>query len=200
MNEWDQPHQNQYDPGFPPGYPQDPRAAVRKKSKWLTGLLAFLIPGTGHLYLGLMAKGIGIMLLVALDICAIVFAATQHFGPLVIVLLSLLMPIIYFYNLFDALQSTDAVNHRPVHPGWNHTGYGMHREQAVGPDGTHRTLSLFGLVLLAAAAIVVLFLTKVGGTHWLFKSSGSMIGAIVLIGAGVVLWFWEMRGPQGRKD
>lgn len=199
MNDWDQSRQNGYEPELPPGYAPDPRLPIRKKSKWLAGILAFLVPGIGHFYLGLMVKGIAIMLLVALDICAIVFAATHGLSALVIVLLSLMMPIIYFYNLFDALQSTDAVNDRRLHPGWTPGFYGVPgtpTPTAGGPDGAHRSVSASGLVLLAATGVILVLAADIRWTHWLFKSTGTMIGAIVLIGAGIGLWFWEMRGQH----
>ncbi|MFC4601933.1 hypothetical protein [Cohnella hongkongensis] len=104
---------------WPPGYREpvtfsEPAARVRRKKKWVAGMLAFIIPGTGHMYLGLMMKGITLMMLIALDITAIVHVSSGS-STLPVVLLSLLLPIIYFYNLFDAIQSTDAVNDR-THP------------------------------------------------------------------------------------
>ncbi|TJY38528.1 TM2 domain-containing protein [Cohnella pontilimi] len=201
MNEWEQSRHNRYEPEYPPGYPQDPRLPVRKKSKWAAGLLAFFIPGIGHFYLGLMAKGIAIMLLIALDICAIVYAGTNHLSPLVIVLLSLMLPILYFYNLFDALQSTEAINDRRLLPGWAPGVHGMqeqsmHGQPAAGTPGGARNMSPTGLVLLAGAGVILVLAADMRWTHWLFKSTGTMIGAVVLIGAGIGLWFWETRGQS----
>ncbi|WP_276357781.1 TM2 domain-containing protein [Cohnella caldifontis] len=114
---------------YPPGYAEVPLSRPKKK-KWIAGLLAFFIPGTGHFYLGQMTKGVSVMLLIAFDICAITFASQQMDNVLIIVLLSLLLPIIYFYSLFDAIQSTETVNDRLTAPGWPGPGpmYGM-------PDG-----------------------------------------------------------------
>jgi hypothetical protein len=200
MNERDSSQDNHYEPGYPPDYPQQPLPAVRKKSRWLSGLLAFFVPGTGHLYLGLMLKGIAIMMLIALDISAIVFAATENYGPLVIVLLSLLMPIIYFYNLFDALQSTDTVNDRRMNPAGFAASYGYaaHEPEAVPPRAQH-SLSASALLLLAAAGAVVVFTANFHWFHWPFRSAGSMVGAAALIGVGIVLWLWEARGQHGGK-
>jgi hypothetical protein len=50
------------------------------------------------------------------------------------------------------------------------------------------------ILFLATVGIVILIMADTGWTHWLFNSIGSMMGAIVLIGAGVGLWFWETRG------
>ena len=50
-----------------------------RKSKALTVLLSMLFPGAGHLYLGLMPRGLAFMLLFILNIVMIVFAAQGNF-------------------------------------------------------------------------------------------------------------------------
>jgi len=181
---------------------QQPVLGIRKK--WIAGLLAFLIPGIGHMYLGLMVKGIVLMLLIAVDITAIVYVSIEANNVLSIVLLSLLLPIIYFYNLFDAIQSTDHVNERkavynsaPLNPfrDWS--------EQADKPVTGVKAVQGFppiGLLLLAGAGVVILVLAGKNWTNWLFHSYSSILGAIVLIGAGVGLWFWEARGHQPKGN
>lgn len=197
--------------GMPPGYPHQSQYPVRRKRKWIAGLLAFFIPGIGHFYLGLMVKGIVIMLLIALDITAIVSVATGGADALPIVLLSLLLPIIYFYNLFDAIQSTDTVNERFAAAGWNpQSGWTAapppaQNGPAAGPNDSRaawngvRGLPPSSLLFLGAAAIVVLIMADISWTHWLFNSSGSLVGAVLLIVAGAGLWLWEMRGHSGSK-
>ncbi|MCC3375837.1 hypothetical protein [Cohnella sp. REN36] len=212
-NERQQPPQSQTqpDPGpqnasswsdpalpYPPGYPKDYEMPKRsKRSKLLAGLFAFFIPGTGHMYLGLMVKGIVIMLLLALNICGIVFVANESpNNVLTIVLVSLMIPIIYFYNIFDAVQSAEAVNERlaagPGYPypnGWN--------GRATGRENDPRAIPALSIVLLAAGGAILLGMANL---KWLFHSGGSLIGALVLIGAGVVLWLWERRGHPGGRE
>ncbi|MFB9277740.1 hypothetical protein [Cohnella cellulosilytica] len=100
---------------WPPGYgaphPYPERLSERRKKKWVAGLLAFFIPGTGHMYLGLMVKGVVLMMLLFLDITALIQAGLNG-NTLSIALLAFLIPIIYFYSLFDAIQRTDAINDR----------------------------------------------------------------------------------------
>lgn len=184
--------------GVPQSYPYNTRPPIRKKSKWLAGLLAFLIPGIGHFYLGLMIKGLVFMLLIALDITAIVYVSIEGENVLSIVLLSLLLPIIYFYNLFDALQSTDTVNERSAAVSW-HTQSGW-TEAAPAARSGPKGINAGAVLLLGAAAIVVLIMTDISWNRWLFNSSGSIIGAILLITAGAGLWLWEMRGHHGPKQ
>lgn len=175
----------------------------RKKKKWIAGLLAFLIPGTGHFYLGQMAKGIAVMLLMVFDICAIVVAATRLNDVMLIVLLSLLLPIIYFYSLFDAIQSTDTVNDRLHYASWAGPGsaaYGMPvRPPMPGAEGFLRGNNVPGIIVVGAAAFILIVAARLGIFHWPFSSAGSMAGSVLLIGAGIGLFFWERRTPRGRK-
>lgn len=67
----------------------------KPKSKGITVLLSF-IPGVGHMYLGLMKRGVFFMLAFILPIAA---AAIFDTGIFV-----LLLPVIWFYQFFDALN------------------------------------------------------------------------------------------------
>jgi hypothetical protein len=207
--EYRQHHQQDQWPGYavPNGYPQGHKQPGRKR-KWISGLLAFLVPGIGHMYLGLMVKAVAIMLLVAFDITSIVYAAIEGDNVLFIVLLSFVLLIIYFYSLFDAIQSTDAVNERkaigraasgsPVATTpnvWTENGV---KSAVEGSQG--RSVPPTGILLLAGSGVVILLLSGTNWTNWLFNSFGSMFGAIVLIGAGVGLWFWEGRGHHRKGN
>lgn len=185
--------------GAPPAYVGEQRPRSGRRRKWVAGLLAFLFPGTGHMYLGLMVKGIVLMLLIALDITAIVYASDGNDNKLSVVLLSLLLPIIYFYNLFDALQSTDAVNERNASAFHNAPVGLADRTASPTVENSIRGMPPAGILFLAAAGIVILIATGKNWTNWIFNSSGSILGAIVLVGADVGLWFWEMRGQQRGK-
>ncbi|WP_051318523.1 hypothetical protein [Cohnella thermotolerans] len=180
--------------GFPPPY-------ARRKKKWLAGLFSFMVPGTGHMYLGLMTKGITIMLLLVLNICGIVFfgveSGTGGSSVLIIVLLSLLIPILYFYTLFDALQQADAINERyaagwPPAMGWN--GY------PPAPGGQSQQVPVIGIVLLAVGGVALFSTADTSWTRWLLHSSGSMLGAVILIVVGAIVWLWGQRGQSDKRD
>ncbi|MFC5704412.1 hypothetical protein ACFPVX_24240 [Cohnella faecalis] len=176
---------------------QEPVAG--RKSKWAAGIFSFFVPGTGHMYLGLMVKGIIMMLLLVFDICAIYYMATEGKNDLSVVLLSLLLPIIYFYSLFDSLQSTDFVNERiarrpgfPSQEGWN----GM----PPAHEGAGQSVPAASVVLIVVvlAAIVVTV-----GSDWsrnVIHSSGTLITAVVLIGVGLVLWLVHKWADNGKKE
>lgn len=175
------------------GMHADPFAAPPRKSKLLAGIFSFLIPGTGHFYLGLMQKGLAIMLLFILNIAIIPFTVINAHGNAYIpfvVLLGCLIPVIYFYNLFDALQSTDRVNayYRAVQLGQAPLHF---------PD-TDLLGKLFkgnnlGIVLIIVGFVLFLFSAKPAWLESLFDLMGSYVGAVVLIGAGVMLLLAETR-------
>jgi len=211
--------QHHWPPGYgmPRPYPEQlPRG--RRKKRWVAGLLAFLIPGIGHMYLGLMGKAIVLMMLIALDITAIV-QVSEIGNTLPVVMLSLLLPIIYFYNLFDAIQSTDSINDRNqakaygYHPGWGPAPAPMQAtseeqknwDQAApaqprNPETTRNSLPPIGIMILAGAGVLILLMSGSGWTNWLFESAGSVLGAVVLVGAGIGLWFWEARGQRHKRN
>ncbi|MGL4736710.1 MAG: hypothetical protein ACRCW2_04560 [Cellulosilyticaceae bacterium] len=66
-----------------------------EKSKSLTLFLG-LIPGAGQMYLGLMKKGLCIMLA-----CAVLAMVTNTFG---LYSLEVLFPVIWFYSFFDTVR------------------------------------------------------------------------------------------------
>jgi TM2 domain-containing membrane protein YozV len=215
----------------------------RPKKKWIAGLTAFFVPGTGHFYLGQMLKGITIMLLISIDICVIVYVMTLE-NMLATILFSLMLPIIYFYSLFDAIQSTDVINER-AHARWQMQmqaqaqGPAFHvppppASPAAGPmDGpAASSFSPEGqqsdagadrwqhqdpvwtvqssqpspqsqpvkTVLFLAVIVGALLLMNMEWSGLPFKSSSSMVGAVILIAAGVGLWFWESRKDRGKES
>lgn len=69
---------------------------MRRKSRFLTTMFS-LMPGAGHMYLGLLNKGISIMLIFILGMCIVDLSFIGTFGMFIIV------PI-FFYSFFDALD------------------------------------------------------------------------------------------------
>jgi hypothetical protein len=188
------------DPGHIPGIQaqspvyMDPFAAMPKKSKFAAGVLSFFIPGTGHFYLGLMQKGLSIMMLFILNIVAITYTVNRYeadnsYIPFV-VLLGCLIPVIYFYNLFDALQSTDQVNayrravqlgHIPMAPSGSD------------PLGRQTRGGVMGLGLIAIGFFLFLVSNKPAWLEDLFSMMSSYVGAVILIGAGLLLFLAETK-------
>ncbi|MBN3525389.1 TM2 domain-containing protein [Paenibacillus apiarius] len=170
----DVPRYNEMPP-VPPMYGTMPP----KKSKFIAVLLSFIFPGVGHFYLGLMQRGLIIIMLLALDIVAIVYfsAVDAKVNVPLIVLLALMLPVIYFFNLFDALQSTERVNHQAM--------YGTAEHVRQGP--------WLGLLLLFGGFIMLLFTVDPVWLRWFFTYAGSYAGAAALIGGGIFLLIKESR-------
>jgi hypothetical protein len=78
---------------------------MKKKSKFLTFLFS-LVPGVGHYYLGLMKRGLQFMVAFGAAIGVLIFFATMSHGPVEALapIMGIVLPIIWFYSLFDALH------------------------------------------------------------------------------------------------
>lgn len=176
--------------------PTDPWLAWPRKRKWIAGLLSFFIPGTGHFYLGHMQKGLAIMLLIIMDIFAIVHFSINMSSIPLITLLALFLPIIYFYSLFDALQSTDKVNAtRSIpwpSPGTTHTGW-TDRSGAPPIGSPAASKNYLGWVLVGAGVLFFVFSTKPVWIHALMERSGTYLGGVILIAIGLILFLKSSR-------
>jgi len=185
MERWNSSNSNRQQEFF------DPFQGRPRKSKIVSGLLSFLIPGTGQLYLGLMQRGMTIMLLLILNIFAIVFFATNASSSIpLIVLFSLFVPVIYFYNIFDALQQTDRVNGQ-----WNGLYNDPLDQAGAAVSRPFKKLSKgsgFGYLLVTAGVFLFLVSSKPDWLNRIFDMLGSSIGAVILIAVGVVLLFKEV--------
>ncbi|WP_044878230.1 DUF6677 family protein [Paenibacillus sp. IHBB 10380] len=169
---------------YPPFYRKPPR-----KKKWLACLLSMFVPGIGHLYLGLMQRGLLIMVLVILDIFAVVSLVGADGGgsiPL-ITLFSLIIPVIYFYNIFDALQSTNRINVR-YERGELEVG-----ENPGDPLTNLMRGNNLAVILVGAGALFFMVSMKPRWFEGIFEVVGSYVGALVLICAGLVLFLLESR-------
>lgn len=172
----------------------DPYATMPKKSKLSAGLLAFFIPGTGHFYLGLMQKGLFIMLIFIINIAAIPYTVEKYghdnsYIPFV-VLLGCLIPVIYFYNLFDALQSTDQVN---AYRQAVQMGQIPLAPEGSDPLGRRPKGSTLGMALIAIGFFLFLISSKPAWLEDMFDMMGSYVGAVILIGAGLLLFLAESK-------
>lgn len=85
------------------------------KRSLLTAVLAFLVPGLGHLFNGLYARGFLLMAGLLLDYVAIFRLADEDGGRhlLLIVYLCLLLPVFYFISVYDSLQRKDHEEKEP---------------------------------------------------------------------------------------
>ncbi|MCM3786374.1 DUF4097 family beta strand repeat-containing protein [Neobacillus mesonae] len=171
--------------------PQRPEPPVKKNMhKFIAGLLSALLPGFGHIYLGLYIKGLTFIFLLLLDLTALLYFSSigiQINVPLII-LLSLVVPVIYFVNIYDVLQLADLVLMR------------KRRSQAAeeleeGSTSTRpgnrmmrweRGLS-FGTLLVFGGALMVLFVQKPRWFEQYITQYGEYAVGAVIILLGILL-------------
>ncbi|WP_066174756.1 hypothetical protein [Bacillus marinisedimentorum] len=116
---------------------------MQQKSKGLTFFLSF-VPGLGHFYLGLMNRGLQIM---------IAFFSVMFLSDL-FHLFGFLMPVIWFFGLFDALQQHRLVTTEDGHPDrpfieWGH----LHERKDLLGWG----LIVFGILLILDKLTIYFF-------------------------------------------
>ncbi|KQX51479.1 MULTISPECIES: DUF6677 family protein [unclassified Paenibacillus] len=184
----DNPHIPEYSPNpsfqhYPPYYP------APRKRKWVAGVLSFIVPGTGHFYLGLMQRGLFIMMLLILDIFIITsFASRSDTSVPMVTLFALFIPVIYFYNLFDALQTTDNVNRRNELGEFAAELYNNEDPLQKLIKGTN-----LGVILIAAGVLFFLLSNKPRWFTGLFDLMGSYIGSVILVLAGLAMYVLDSR-------
>ncbi|MCI3923115.1 hypothetical protein MO973_23090 [Paenibacillus sp. TRM 82003] len=173
--------------------PYDPHYGIppRRKRKWAAGLLSFLFPGLGHMYAGAMLRGLFFMLLLIGLIFGVVLVAMEGVVPL-IVLLSVMIPVVYFYALFDALQTTerwnDARAYRFPPPPYGPAPAHSPEAGVAGPaSGRSIGAGQVALLLVAFGVCIGFFLVQPDWLEDLRDGSGALVGAMILVGAGVVL-------------
>ncbi|WP_261304489.1 DUF6677 family protein [Paenibacillus andongensis] len=184
----DNPHIPEYSPNpsfqhYPPYY------SAPRKRKWVAGVLSFIVPGTGHFYLGLMQRGLFIMMLLILDIFIITsFTTRSDTSVPMVTLFALFIPVIYFYNLFDALQTTDNVNRRNELGEFAASLYDSEDPLQKLIKGTN-----LGVILIAAGVLFFLLSNKPRWFTGLFDLMGSYVGSVILVLAGLAMYVLDSR-------
>lgn len=160
--------------------------AAPRKRKWIAGVLSAFVPGTGHFYLGMMQKGLMIMLLIIMDIFAIVHFSMSMASIPLITLLALFLPIIYFYSFFDALLSSDKVNARRYAAPYSN------EPVSGGPAGSDSWQTgarpYGGWLLVGAGALLFVFGAKPAWWAAVMDRTGTWVGGLALIAAGLILY------------
>ncbi|ANA79440.1 hypothetical protein PVOR_29828 [Paenibacillus vortex V453] len=157
----------------------------RRRRKLYALLLAALIPGLGHLYLGVYRKGITFIMLLLLDISALLYFSSigmQINVPLLIVL-GLLIPIGYFYNVYDVLQAAEYMISRRRRG----EAAAVSSDEGRGPNNPFRGERgiPFGLMLVAIGILLILFHQKPPWLQVVIRDYGAEFSAVVLIILGI---------------
>lgn len=179
------------------GKTRKPKKVRNKTHKFIAGLLSAIIPGLGHIYLRLYMRGLTFILLVLLDLSALLYFSSigiQINVPLLI-LLALCIPVIYFYNVYDVLQSADWVmlrRRRAVTQGNVDKPQAGERYERERMMVWERGIS-FGLLLIGGGSLMVLFFRKPRWFQELIAMYGGYSFAILMIAGGLLLFgreFW----------
>ncbi|NIK72373.1 DUF6677 family protein [Paenibacillus sp. BK720] len=148
----------------------------RPKSRLLTLLLAFVLPGAGHLYTGRYQRGLLLTAGLVLDIAAIIRLADANAARhlLFIVYLGITLPVYYFVSVFDALQT-----------------------RADAKDGSTDQLSPAIGLLIMAAGVLLFILTDPPAAliPWMDDLAEMAVGPF-LLAVALVLWFSRAKGDQ----
>ncbi|WNR45500.1 hypothetical protein [Paenibacillus roseipurpureus] len=172
-------------PSYAPYYP------ISKKKKWAAGVLSCILPGAGHFYLGLMQRGLFIMMLLIFDIFSITALVDNREASVPIVtLFALFIPVIYCYNLFDALQLTDHVNRR-LELG----AFAIPAEDMELNDPLQKLMkgTNVGVILIIAGGLIFMLSNKPSWFSALFHLMGSFVGSCILVLAGVAMFLLDSR-------
>ncbi|MFX3632688.1 MAG: DUF4097 domain-containing protein [Candidatus Pristimantibacillus sp.] len=179
---------------------------TKSKNRLLTVLLAFILPGAGHLYIGHYSRGLLLMVGLLLDGAAIIQLADANGARhlLFIVYLGLALPVFYFFSVYDALQSLDRIAERPaslkISNGILIMVSGMLLLLLIKPPSFlvpwMNELADFAVGPLLISLALVVFIMYVRGEGHMFKL-GRFTSALLIIVVGSLL-LWDQ--VQGRND
>lgn len=160
-------------------------AKLPLKRKFIAVLIAAILPGFGHMYLGLAQRGIQFIAVLLLDIAALFYFTSKgiQINVPLLILLALMIPVIYFYNVYDVLQSTDWINDhiRALIPKYKR------RKSFAGVRGIS-----FGLVLMAEGLLICMFLVRPFWLRNIVSFWGSYVIAVICIIIGVGLLAFQI--------
>lgn len=155
----------------------------RRKRKLYALLLSAIIPGMGHIYLGLYRKGIMFIMLLLLDISALLYFSSigMQINVPLLILLGLLIPVGYFYNVYDVLQTAEYMLSRSKREETEVLAHGDGRKNPFrGEKG-----AAFGMMLVASGSLLILFHQKPAWLQAGIRDYGAVTAAIILILIGI---------------
>ncbi|MFC4075596.1 hypothetical protein [Salinithrix halophila] len=146
-----------------------------KQSKAATFILSF-IPGLGHFHLGLMNRGLQLM---------IVFFGAAFLFNLIDFSFPFALPIIWFFGLFDALQHYDRIRDTGVVDDQPFFAWSLSTTRSSGGKWVGWVLIITGVFLLV--------------DHFLPEFIRTALFAILLIGVGIRIIAGKSVLPSSRE-
>ncbi|URJ50333.3 hypothetical protein [Paenibacillus polymyxa] len=170
---------------------QGKRLKYAKFRKVIAIIMAALLPGLGHLFLGLFIRGLSFIVLLLLDIFAMLYVSSDGLRiniPLLI-LLGLFIPVLYFYNVYDVLQSADyMVRYRRKPDRYARMDA---KGQQSSPFYAWERGFAFAVLLVAGGGLMILFRMKPRWLSNFFEDYGFLTLAILLMMIGLSLFLRE---------
>lgn len=165
----------------------------RLKRKFMACMLSALLPGLGHLYLRMFWRGIAIIYFLILDASALIYFSSVRMTINIpfLFLLGILIPMMYFYSIYDVLQSTDVVNARV-------RSESTQREEAAGEKEHVWKGILSGLLLMAGGGLIFLLSQKPPWLAAVIQANAGYAAAVLLILSGAALMVREGRRRRFR--
>jgi hypothetical protein len=159
-----------------------------RKNRTLATVIA-IFPGAAHLYLNMTKRGIQLM--------AIFLFSVYILDVLRLSLFFFLIPILWFFSFFDALQQitkyeNGTLTDKPIVENW--TAY--HRSIGI-------ILILLGGYYVFKEVIVQLlyrFFPQSDYTYWINNFGQTIIVALILIGAGIKLLYRKTQQPSLKSN
>ncbi|MNJ38682.1 hypothetical protein D3C77_335340 [compost metagenome] len=166
----------------------------RLKRKFMACMLSALFPGLGHLYLRMFWRGIAIIYFLILDASALIYFSSIRMTINIpfLFLLGILIPAMYFYSIYDVLQSTDVVNAR-VKSEKNDPRKGVTRSA----EHVWRGI-LSGLGLMAGGGVIFLLIQKPSWLAPIIQASAGYVVSVLLILGGLLFMIREYRRRRFR--
>ncbi|GAA0137312.1 hypothetical protein YSY43_41530 [Paenibacillus sp. YSY-4.3] len=160
----------------------------RLKRKFMACMLSALLPGLGHLYLRMFWRGIAIIYFLILDASTLIYFSSVRMTINIpfLFLLGIMIPVMYFYSIYDVLQSTDVVNARV------RSESAPREESARSKEHVWRGI-LSGLLLIAGGGLIFLLSQKPPWLAALIQASAGYSVAVLLVLSGAALLIREGR-------
>ncbi|OAB45860.1 hypothetical protein [Paenibacillus antarcticus] len=163
------------------------RRFFSRKRKFIAGLFATLLPGLGHIYLGLFKKGISFLFILILDVSAMLYFSSKgmHINVPLLILLGLMIPVTYFYNLYDVLQAADyTITLRDKDLDVNNDQIRKRHNPFAGEGSIS-----FGILLVVGGILLILFYQKPAWLEQFIELHGQLTIAVglVIVGLGLLI-------------
>jgi len=113
----------------------------RHKSPLLAAIFSAFIPGSGFIYLGLIARGITYMIAMAALIVAVVNISEYNAREMEIAMLGLMIAGVYFFQIFDSFKAASKTT-------------GIRKRTGESSKSKGETPSLFGSVLILVIGVL----------------------------------------------